>query len=79
MNIGCTILQARVEGDRHHRRENILRHVQKAPDDIRWVIDNSEFDELMATRKEAAPGPDGILCSFNRCAEGLGSEFLFNA
>ena len=62
--IGSTIFQARAEGPRHHQYENILRYVQKAPDDIRWVIDKSEFDELMATEKEAAPGLDGIPYSF---------------
>ena len=79
MNIWGTIFQARVEGERHHHHENILRHVQKAPDDIRWVMDKSEFDELMATKKEAAPGPDGIPYSFYRCAGRLGSQVLFNA
>ena len=57
----CTIFQARVEGQRHHHYENILRYVQKAPD-------RNEFDELMATEKESAPGPDGIPYSFYRCA-----------
>ena len=47
---------------------------KKAPDDIRWVIDQNEFDELMA-----APGPDGTPCSLYRCAGGLGSQFLVNA
>ena len=72
-----TIFQARVEGQRHHY-ENILRYVQKAPDDIRWIVDNNEFDELMAT-KESAPGRDGITYSFYRCAGRLGSQVLFNA
>ena len=35
-------------------------------DDIRWVIDKNEFDELMASKKESAPGPDGIPYSFYR-------------
>ena len=30
-----SILQARIEGPRHHQYENILRYVQKAPDEIR--------------------------------------------
>ena len=30
-----TFFQARVEGQRHHQYENILRYVQKARDDIR--------------------------------------------
>ena len=74
-----TIFQARVEGQRHHHYENILRYVQKAPDDIRWIIDKNEFDELIYTRKQSAPGPDGIPCSFHSCAVGLGSQVLFNA
>ena len=39
-----TIFQARVEGPKPHQYENILRYVQKAPDDIRWTIDRTEFD-----------------------------------
>ena len=74
-----TIFQARVEGQRHHHYENILRYVQKAPDDIRWEIDRNEFDELMATKKESAPGLEGISYSQYRCAGGLGSQFLFKA
>ena len=42
-------------------------------------MDRNEFDELMATKKESAPGLDGIPYSLCRCAGGLGSQFLFNA
>ena len=73
-----TIFQARNEDQRHYYFENILSYVQKAPDDIRWEIDRNEFDELMATRKESAPGPDGAY-SFYRCAGGLGSQVLLKA
>ena len=66
------IFQARTEGQRHHHFENILRYVQKAPDAIRWVIDKNEFDELLALKKEAAPGRDGFQYSLHRCAGGLG-------
>ena len=55
-----SIFQVRVEGPRHHQHEHILRYVQRAPDDIRWTIDRAEFDELMALKKDSAPGPDGI-------------------
>ena len=72
------IFEARIEGERHHCHEIILGYVQKAPDDIRWEIDRHEFDELMATKWESAPGPDGIPYSICRCAGGLGSEFLNN-
>ena len=47
---------------------------------IQWTIDKQEFDVTwIATRKESAPGPDGIPCGIYRCAVGLGSHFLFNA
>ena len=59
-----TIFQARGDGQRHHHCENILRHVQRTPDDISWVIDQNEFDEHMATMKESALGRDGIQYSF---------------
>ena len=68
------IFEARAEGERHHCHETILQYVQKAPDDTQ-----RETDEMMATKKESAPGPDGIPYSIYRCAGGLGSQFLFNA
>ena len=53
--------------------------MQKAPADISWTIDQAEFDDLLALKKDSAPGPDGIPCGVYRCAGGLGSKFLFNA
>ena len=41
---------------RHHQYEHILRYVQKALGDIRWTIDRTEFDELIALKKDSAPG-----------------------
>ena len=70
------MFQARVEGPRHHQHEDILRYVLKAPDDIRWTIDKTEFDDLFALKKDSAPGPDGIPHGAYRCAGGLGSQFL---
>ena len=75
----CTIFRARIEGERHHLHEAILRYVQKAPDDIRWKIDRNEFDELVASKKESAPGPVGLPKNLYRCAGGLGSQFLHKA
>ena len=65
-----SIFQARVEGPRHHKYDDILRYVQKAPDDIRWIIDRTEFDELIAMKKDSALDPDGIPYGAYRCAEG---------
>ena len=46
-----TIFQARVEGPRHR---------QQAPDDICWTFHKAEFDDLLALKKDSAPGTDGI-------------------
>ena len=55
-----TILQACVEGERHHCLETIFSYVQRAPDSICREIDRNEFDERLAIKKESAPGPDGF-------------------
>ena len=55
-----TIFQASEEGPRHHQHEDILRYAQQAPDDISWTIDQAEFDDLLALKKDSAPGPDGF-------------------
>ena len=74
-----TIFQARQEGPRHLQYEKILRFVQQAPDDINWALDQAEFDDLLASKKDSAPGPDGTPYGIYRCAGGLGSKFLFHA
>ena len=58
---------------REHWRTVFEARVQKGPDDV------GEFDELLATKKQSAPGPDGIPYSFCGCAGGLGSQFLYSA
>ena len=73
-----TIFQARAEGPRHSRYVELLRHVQKAPVDIRWNFDRADFDELTALKKDSAPGPDGIPHGIYRWAGGLSAHFLFN-
>ena len=46
---------------------------------MQWIIVKQEFDEMLATKRESALGPDGIPYSLYTCAEGLGSQLLFNA
>ena len=46
-----SIFDSRVEGPRHHQYEDISRCVWKAPDDIHWTIDRTEFNELLPGRK----------------------------
>ena len=67
VNFEVRFLRPRVEGERHHCHETILRYVRKAPDDISWEIDHKE---------ESAPGPDGIPCGLYRCAGRVGFSIL---
>ena len=46
------IFQSCVEGPRHHQFDDILRYVQKVPDDICWTIDRIEFDDVIASKKK---------------------------
>ena len=62
-----TIFQAREERPRHYQHEEILRFVQQAPDDINRTIDQAEFDDLLTSKKDSAPGPDGIPYGVYRC------------
>ena len=43
------------------------------------LFDQAEFDDLLALKKDSAPGPNGIPYGAYRCAGGLGSKFLFSA
>ena len=42
-------------------------------------LDRAEFDDLLASKKDSAPGLDGIPSGIYRFAGGLGSKFLFHA
>ena len=46
-----------MEGPRYYQFEDVLRCVQKAPDDIHWTTDRTEFDELIAMKKDSVLGP----------------------
>ena len=59
--------------------KTMMNQEEEAPDDIRGTIDKTEFDELLALKKDLASGPDGIPFGARRCAGGLGSQFLLNA
>ena len=69
----CRIFESRTEDERHHADETILEFVQKAPEDIQWTIGKQEFDEMIATKTDSAPGIDGVPHGICRCAGGLGS------
>ena len=65
--------QAYGGGPRHPQVEGILQFVQESLDNIRSIIDKTEFDELNAMENDSAPGPDGIPQGAYSCA---GFEFL---
>ena len=44
---------------------------QQAPDDIRWTVDQTEFDDLLVLKKDSVPNPDGITSGAYRCAGDL--------
>ena len=69
----CKIFESRTEGEQHPAHETILEFCTK------WTIDKQEFDEMIVTQEESAPGPDGIPYGIYRCAGGLGSSFLNDA
>ena len=71
--------RARQEGPRHQQHDEFLRYVQQAPDDKCWTIPKAEFDDLLALKKDSAPGPDGTPYGVYRYAGGLGSKFLRRA
>ena len=54
------IFEARIKDERHNEYETVLDNVQRATEDMQWTIDKQEFDEMLATKKESALGPDGI-------------------
>ena len=59
--------------------EDILRYVQKAPDDIHRTIKRTDFNEVIAMQKDSALAPDGIPYADYWCTRVLGSQFLCNA
>ena len=75
---GGTSFHARAEPPRHRQYDEVLRYIQKAPVDMYWTIGHTSFDELIAVKKDSAPGPDGIPYGVYRCAGGLGAHFRFN-
>ena len=72
-----TIFKARVEGSSTITLRPSCDTSRKLVTTRAGKSTETKLNELMATKKESAPGPDGV--SFYRCAGGLGSQFLFNA
>ena len=56
-----------------------LLFVQRAPLALNWTIGLVELEELLASKRESATGPDGLPYSVYRSAGGIGAKFLFAA
>ena len=55
--------------------EAMLALVQHALPDLRWNMGLDEFEEILASKRESAPGPDGLPKSLYRSAGGVGPDF----
>ena len=55
--------------------EAVLSLVQHAPPDLRWNIGLDEFEEILASKSESAPRPDGLPKTLYRSAGGIGPDF----
>ena len=53
--------------------------VQPSPPDVRWSIELGEFQVLLASKRESAPGADGLPSSVYSSAGGIGAKVLFAA
>ena len=42
-------------------------------------LQRQEFEELLATKRESAPGPDILHCSTYSYVDGIGMRFTFEA
>ena len=56
------------------RADTMLSFVEPAPLGSKWMIESSEFEEMLASKREAAPGPDGLPGSVCRSAGGIGAN-----
>ena len=57
----------------------ILSFVQTLLRDKNCFIHFDEFEKLLASKRESAPGPDGLPNSVYRCAGCIGAKFVFAA
>ena len=73
------IFSARCGDIPNDHAELMLAFVQPAPNDLNWNIGLDEFEELLASKRESAPGPDGLPYSVYRSAGGVGTKFLGSA
>ena len=51
---------------------------KKAPDNVQWTHATWRIDEMLATKKDSAPGIDGLPYSVYRSSGGIGVQLVFN-
>ena len=57
----------------------MLSFVELAPHNLNWIIESIEFEDMLASKRESAPGPGGLPYSVYRSVGGIRAKFLFAA
>ena len=57
----------------------MLSFVQSAPRDLNWTTSLEELEELLASKRESALGPDGLPYIVYRSAGEIGAKLLLAA
>ena len=69
------IFRARDYGIPAEQADTMLSFVVPALREMNWCIQFSALEEMLASKRESAPGPDGLPYSVYRSAGGVGAEF----
>ena len=78
VRIGPMCWKLGVENEQDHSCGTPFSYVQGRPDHTPWTLCEVVFDELLATKEDSAPGPDGLPYSDYRRVGGSGAQILFN-
>ena len=57
----------------------MLSFVEPATRGMNWTTEVSAFEEMLASKRESAPGPDGLPFCVHCSAGGIGAKFLLAA
>ena len=67
------IPRARDDGIHKEIAETMLSCVEPTPRDMNWTVKCSAFEEMLASKRESVPSPDGLPSSVYRSAGGIGA------
>ena len=69
------IFRARDYGIPAGQADTMLSFVVPALREMNWAIELSALEKMLASKRESAPGPDGLPYSVYRSAGGVGAAF----